>query len=348
MQGAQIDRRNLLVGAVAALAGVSARPVRAQGKPEKPRVTVGLGTPASLACLPLTIADRLGYFGAEGLEVELHDFGGGLRTVQAVQDGNGDIVAGAFEHTISLQGKNQHYRAFVLLGRAPQVALGISNRNLPAYRSLADLKGRKVGVASIGSMSAMVAQLVLLRGGLLAQDVQWVEFASPAAAVQAVRSGQIDAISHHEPAMTMLEVKADVRIVADTRSLKGSQEVFGGPVAGPCLYAPADFLQKHPNTVQAMANAVVHALKWLQTAGPSDIIKVVPEAYLLGDRGLYLASFNKVREAIAVDGLIPDDGVRTALRTMGRLDASFKGDKVDLARTFTNEFSRRAKEKFRA
>jgi len=32
-------------------------------------------------------------------------------------------------------------------------------------------------------------------------------------------------------------------------------------------------------------------------SGPSDIIKTVPEAYLLGDRALYLAAFNKVREA---------------------------------------------------
>jgi NitT/TauT family transport system substrate-binding protein len=164
----------------------------------------------------------------------------------------------------------------------------------------------------------------------------------------ALRAGHLDAICHQEPVMSLLEHKADVRIITDTRSLRGSQELFGGPVVGSCLVAPTDFLQKNPQTVQAMANAVVHALKWLQTAGPSDLIKVVPEPYLLGDRGLYLASFNKVREAISIDGLIPEEGVRTALRTVGRLDAGFKGDKVDLARTYTNEFSRRAKEKYRA
>lgn len=347
MEGTRMDRRELLAVAAAALAA-SVLPARAQGKPEKARLIVGLGAPASLACLPLTIADRLGYFASEGLDVDLHDFGGGLRTVQAVQDGGGDIVAGAFEHTISLQGRNQPYRAFVMLGRAPQVALGVSTRNLPSFRSVADLKGRRIGVSAVGTMSAMVALLVLQRNGLLAQDVQLVEHASPAAAVQAMRAGQLDAISHHEPVMTLLESRSDVRVIADTRSLRGSQELFGGPVVGPSLYASADFVQKHPQTVQAVANAVVHALKWLQTAGPSDIIKVVPESYLLGDRGLYLASFNKVREAIATDGLIPDDGVRTALRTVARLDSSFKGERIDLARTFTNDFSRRAKEKFRA
>jgi len=348
MEGMRIDRRKLLAVAAASLPVALARPVLAQGKPERARVTIGLGMPASVGCLPLTIADRLGYFTSEGLEVELHDFGGGLRTIQAVLDGNGDIVAGAFEHTISLQGKNQNYQAFVQLGRAAQVALGVATRSLPGFRSVADLRGRRIGVAALGSLSSMVTSLVLQRGGLLAKDVQLIELSSPAVAVHAVRAGQVDAICHQEPVMTLLEMKADVRIVADTRSLKGSQELFGGPVVGPCLYASADYVQKHPQTVQALANAVVHSLKWLQTAGPSDIIKVVPEAYLLGDRGLYLASFNKVREGIAVDGLISDEGVRTALRTVRRLDAAFKGERVNLARTFTNEFSRRAKEKYRA
>ena len=108
--------------------------------------------------------------------------------------------------------------------------------------------------------------------------------------------------------MTMLEQKSEVRIVHDTRTLKGTQEVFGGPMPAGCLYASSDFVQKNPGTCQVLANAVVHSLKWLQTAGPSDMIKTVPESYLLGDRALYLAACNKVREAISPDGMFPDEG----------------------------------------
>ncbi len=348
MHGARVDRRNLLAVAVAALSGVSGRQALAQVKPEKTRVLLASGGRASLNCLPLTIADRLGYFGAEGLDLELQDFGGSARAQQAVHEGLGDVVAGAFGQTITLQAKNLPHQAFVLLGRTPQVALGVSTRALPGYKTTTDLKGRRIGVALPGSSSLLVAKLALMRSGLRAQDVQFVEFQNPAAAVIAVRSGQVDAISHSEPVMTMLEHKADVRIIADTRSLRGAQDLFGGQVAGPCLYAPTEYLQKHPRTVQAITNVVVHALKWLQTAGPSDIIKVVPEAYLLGDRGLYLASFNKVRQAIAVDGVIPEDGTRTALRAMARLDTALSADRIDLAKTFTNDYARRAKDKFRA
>ena len=115
-----------------------------------------------------------------------------------------------------------------------------------------------------------------------------------------------------------------------------------------CFYTHTDFVKANPNTCQALANAIVHGLKWLQTAGPSDIIKTVPESYLLGDRALYLASFNKVREAIALDGLLPEEGAKTALKALASFDTSIKSDKIDVGRTYTNDFARRAKEKYKA
>jgi NitT/TauT family transport system substrate-binding protein len=124
--------------------------------------------------------------------------------------------------------------------------------------------------------------------------------------------------------------------------------VFGGLMPAACLYASSEFIQKNPNTCQALANAIVHGLKWLQTAGPGDIIKTVPEAYLLGDRALYLASFDKVREAIAVDGLVPAEGPKTALTAIASFDPTVKADKIDLAKLYTNDFARRAKDKFKA
>jgi NitT/TauT family transport system substrate-binding protein len=194
----------------------------------------------------------------------------------------------------------------------------------------------------------MMANLILSRAGLNAGDVSFIEVGTVAGALTAFRSGQIDAMSNVDPVMTMLEQKGDIRIISDTRTLKGTLEVFGGPMPAACLYAPMEFLQKNPNTAQALANAIVHGLKWLQTAGPSDIIKAVPESYLLGDRALYLASFNKVRESIALDGLFPEDGGKTALRALRSFDATLKADKIDLSRTFTNQFARRAKDRFKA
>jgi NitT/TauT family transport system substrate-binding protein len=334
----------LLAGA----ATLAAPSLRAQSKLEKTSVGIAVGGKASLSYLPLTLAEQLGYFKAEGLEVEISDFAGGARALQAVVGGSAEVVSGSYEHTLNMQGKDQYYQGFVLQGRAPQIAVGVSNKTMTNYKSLADLRGKKIGVSAPGSSTNIVANLLLARAGLKAGDVSFVGVGTSAAALTAMRSGQIDAISNIDPVMTMLEQKGDVRIISDTRTLKGTLELFGGPMPAACLYASMEFIRKYPNTTQALTHAIVHALKWLQTAGPGDIIRTVPEGYLLGDRGLYLASFNKVRESIALDGLFPEEGGKTVLRALSSFDASLKADKVDLSKTFTNRFARIAKDRFKA
>lgn len=343
-----LNRRTFASAAALAVAGVAAPSVLAQGKPEKSKVAIAVGGKAAFYYLPLTIAEQLGYFKAEGLDVEISDFAGGAKALQALIGGSADVVSGAYEHTINMQSKNQFIQSIVLMGRAPQISVGVSTKTVPNYKTLADLRGKKIGVSAPGSSTNMVANLLLSRAGVKANEVSYVGVGTSAGALSALRSGQIDAMSNTDPVMTMLEQKGEVKIVSDTRTLKGTQDVFGGPMPAACFYTHVDFVQKNPNTCQALANAIVHSLKWLQTAGPSDIIKTVPEGYLLGDRALYLASFNKVREAIATDGVLPDEGARTALRALASFDPAIKPEKINLAKTYTNEFARRAKEKFKA
>lgn len=343
-----LNRRHLLQFAALSALGPLALPAFAQDKPEKSRVSLAVGGKAGFYYLPLTIAEQLGYFKAEGLDLTIRDFDGGSQALRAAQAGAVDLVSGAYEHTIGLQARGQAYQAFVFQGRAPQIAFGISPRAMPQYRSLSDLKGRRIGVSAPGSSTNMVANLVLARAGIRPHEVQFVGVGTSAGAIKAFRLGEIDALSNIDPVMTMLEKSGEIRIVSDTRTLKGTRDVFGGAMPGACLYAPDAFVERHPATCQALANAVVHALKWLQTAGPSDIIKVVPESYMLGDRGLYLAAFNKVRDALAIDGLMPEGGPDTALRALGVVDELVRGERIDLDRTYTNVFARRAKLKFKA
>jgi len=348
MSSYELNRRAFASATAMAAAAVVAPGLWAQPHLEKSKVAIAVGGKAAFYYLPLTIAEQLGYFRAEGLEVEISDFAGGSRALQAVVGGSAEVVSGAYEHTINLQSKGQQFQAFVLQGRAPQISMGVSPKTMPNYKNVADLKGKKIGVSAPGSSTNMVASLILSRAGLSASDVSFIGVGTAAGALAAFRAGQIDAMSNTDPVMTMLEQKGEIRIIADTRTLKGTTDVFGGPMPAGCLYAPQEFVRQHPNTVQALSNAIVHALKWLQTAGPGDIIKTVPESYLLGDRALYLAAFNKVREAISPDGMFPDEGGKTALRALASFEPGLKADKIDLARTYTNEFARKAKLQFKA
>ncbi|MBV7541776.1 ABC transporter substrate-binding protein [Acidovorax sp. sic0104] len=310
------------------------------------RLTIAVGGQGVLYHLPLALADQLGYFRAEGLDVTVRDFSAGALAAQAVQEGAADVCAGAFEHTLRQQARGQAYRSLVVQGRAPQLALGVSQRSFPGFKEVGDLEGRRIGVSSVGSSTHLAASLLLGRVGLAPKDVSFVAVGTGTAALNALRSGQVHALCHADPIMTLLEQKADTRIAGDMRSLKAAQEVFGGNMPASCLYAPQAFIQKNAPQAQALANGIVHALKWLQTAAPADLVKAVPTSYLMGDRGLYLAAFSRVRETYSTNGLMPDDGAATALRVLARVHPELADFKVDLARTYTNEFVRKARQKF--
>lgn len=338
-----MQRRPLIVGGLAALATPAV--LRAQAI-EKPRTTIAVGGKNLLYYLPLTIAEQLGYFKAEGLDVEIVDFAGGSKALAAVVGGSADVVSGAFEHTVNMQFKGQRMRAFVLQGRAPQIVLGINPKTMPDFKSVADLKGKKIGVTAPGSSTNVMANFVLAKAGLRPSDVSFIGVGASNGAVAAMRSGQIDAISNLDPVITLLARSGDLKVVADTRKVADADRIFGGPMPAGCLYCPQSFIDKHPNTVQALANAMVRAAKWIQAAGPADIIKAVPEGFLLGDRAVYIDAFLAAQGALSPDGTIPEQGAATALRALASADPKIAAAKLDLQAVYTNDFVKRANAKY--
>jgi len=340
------NRRDFLAASAAAAATLSTPGlVRAQAL-ERKNVTIAVGGKNLLYYLPLTVAEQLKYFEAEGLQVSIVDFSGGSRALQAVVGGSADVVSGAFEHTLNMQFKGQPMRAFVLQGRAPQIVLAVNAKTMPNFKSVADLKGKKIGVTAPGSSTSVMSNFVLAKAGIKPTDVSYVGVGASQGAVAAMRSGQIDAISNLDPVITILQRAGDIRIISDTRDVAEADKVFGGPMPAACLYAPVAFPEKNPGVAQALTNAIVRANKWIQQAGPSDIIKVVPESYLLGDRAVYIDAFLKAKGALSPDGIFPEAGSATALRALESIDPAIGKAKLDLRANYTNEFAKKANAKY--
>lgn len=320
----------------------------AQAQLEKRDVHIAVGGQASFYYLPLTIAERQGYFKDEGLNIRISDFAGGAVALRAVVGGSADVVSGAYEHTISLQSKKQYFQAFVAQGRLPQIAFGVASGKAGSIKSLKDLKGLKVGVSAPGSSTHNLVKQLLSKGGLdPMKDVSVIGVGLGATAITALKSGQIDAISNTDPVMTKLEQDNSIKVIADTRTVKGTIDVWGAPLPAGCLHAPLEFVQRNPNTVQALANAIVRADKWIAKASATDVARVVPESHLLGDRALYLFSYDKVKEAISPDGLFSEAGAKATVKGLAAFDPNVKPAEIDLAKTYTNEFAKKANAKYK-
>jgi len=325
---------------------VGALASQAQAQIEKKDVHIAVGGKTALYYLPLTITERLGYFKDEGLNVRISDFPGGTRSLEAVVGGSADVVAGAYEHTINMQSRKQNFQAFVLTGAAPQITVAIASKLAPNYRSPKDLKGLKVGISAPGSSTNMVINYLAAQGGLKPADFSVIGVGAGATVIAAIDQGRVDVISQTDPAVTILEKAGKVKVIAETRTPEGTAKIFGGPMPAASLYAPIDFIRKNPNTVQALTNATVRALKWMQDASPQQILDTVPEEYLLGNKAMYLFAYNNVKTAYSKDGYFSEAGAKTTLKALASFNPNIKPASINLAQTFTNEFAKKANAKY--
>jgi NitT/TauT family transport system substrate-binding protein len=310
--------------------------------PEKKQVVLGVGGKPLLYYLPLTLAEQLGYFKEQGLDVSINDFKGGAQSLQALVGGSVDVVTGAYEHTIRMQSKGQDIRAVIELGRYPGIVLGIKTDKAAAYKSHADLKGMKIGITAPGSSTNFFVWHLMVKAGLKPTDAAFIGVGAGPSAVAAMKRGEIDAIANLDPVITRLEMDRDIKIVADTRTAQGNQEIFGGSNPAAVLYLKQDFIEKNPNTVQALVNAFYKTLKWIEKATPEDIAAKVPEEYYLGDKALYIAALKANKPVYSQNGLIPESGMKSAFDMLVAFDEDLKKATIDLKKTFDDRFVKKA------
>jgi NitT/TauT family transport system substrate-binding protein len=316
--------------------------------PEKKKITIAVGGKSLLYYLPLSVAERKGYFKEEGLEVEIPDFAGGARALQALVGGSADMVSGAYEHTINMAAKKQPIKAVVLQMKFSSIALIMSKERAAKYKSPKDLKGLKIGVTAPGSSTNMFVNNLLAKDGLKPTDVSIVGVGTGAGAVAALEKGEIDAISNLDPVLSQLESTGKFVAVADSRTEKGMKEIYGGDYHASVIYVTDEFIKKNPNTVQAVVNAMVRADKFIAKATPQEIVDLVPPEYKAGNPSLYKEALLKNMIGFSENGELSMKAAENVYKVLRQFEPSvIAAGKIDLNNTFDNSYVRKANAKYK-
>jgi NitT/TauT family transport system substrate-binding protein len=315
--------------------------------PEKKKITIAVGGKNLFYYMPLTVAERKGYFRDEGLEVEIPDFAGGAKALQALVGGSADMVSGAYEHTINMAAKKQPIKAVVLQMKFSSIALVMPKDKAAKYRNAKDLKGLKIGVTAPGSSTNMFVNNLLARDGLKPTDVAIVGVGAGSGAVAAMEKGEIDAVSNLDPVLTQLESTGKFAAVADSRTEKGMKDIYGGDYHASVIYITDEFIRKNPNTVQAVVNAMVRADRWIAKATPQQIIELMPAEYKAGNPSLYKEALLKNMIGFSENGEMSMKAAENVYKVLRQFEPSvMSAGKIDLASTFDNSFVKKAQAKY--
>ncbi len=301
------------------------------------KVTVGIGGVALMVYLPTMLAQAKGYFAEEGLEVEILDIkGGGSQAASALIGGSVDFSANAIDHAIKAKARGKDLVAVHSHVRLPVMGLVVANKYKGVIKSIADLKGRPVGVTSPGSQTHMVLGYLLVKSGVKADEVK-IMGAGGSTMPLAIEKDSVHAGMMVDPFFTVFLKQGKGYALVDMFTAKGTVEAMGGEVQGTTLLTRPDVIAKRPATVQKMVNALVKANKFIVSSSGEELAKVLPKE-LAGDPKLYAESFEHSREAFPPDSLVTREGVARVIETMRAFDAVPAGMKMEPESVFDNKF----------
>jgi NitT/TauT family transport system substrate-binding protein len=302
-------------------------------------IRIAIGGQTNMVYLPTTLAEELGFYKEEGLEVELQDFDGGAKALQALIGGSAEVVSGYYDHTIQMAAEQRALVAFVTMLRYPGLVLVSSPQSAAKVRDIRALEGRIAGVTTPGSSSHMFMTFLLARHQVPVDSVSITAIGSGAAAVAGVESGRIDAAWLADPAFTLVKKRnPGIRVLADLRTEEGTTEAFGvATYPSAVLYSSADWLRTNRDTAARLARAIVKTLDWMKSRSEQEIAEKTPTALRGPDSALYVEALKGSRAMFSGDGLMTTDGAAAVLQTLQGSMPKVRDAVIDLSKTYTND-----------
>jgi len=291
--------------------------------------------------LPNTLAKQLGFFKEQNLDVTLIDEGSGQASEEEVIAGNVDAGSGSYSHALELQPLGKNIETIVQFQIAPGEAEVMDARK--SFTSAKDLKGQNLGVTSIGSGTHTLTMALLGKAGLQPTDAKYVAVGAGNTFIAALQQGRIVAGMTTEPTISRAVKSGVGKVLVDLRTPESTRAALGGDYPFIGIWMKNDYVNSHKSVVQRLVNAYVKTLKWMSTHTAAEIADKMPADYYAGDKDLYVTALDAQKSSFTKDGKMPPAGAQLALDIELKYVPSMKGAKVDLSKTYTNEFANNAK-----
>lgn len=338
---------------VAPATATTAATQTASAKPARATVKVAIGASPSIIYLPWDLAKALNYFEDENLDVQLTYAAAGTEAATALLSGSADFTGNSLDHSIKAQVAGKPTKMVVSFARLPGVALVVRNDLKDTVKSVKDLKGMVVGATSVGSGTHLLLTYLMTQAGFV-QDKDYTFKACGSGTMAATLDAKGAAACMNADPAVVAYVNAgkgfilpggDLRVEKDTTALLGGAYQFTGAVT------TSDFIQKNPDVVQRVVNALVKADRFIAANSAKDIAAKLPDRITGADRDLYIKALEVGKGYLSGDGLVDQKAVENVLkvnvedcRANPTLCTNLKvTDQVDTKGLFDNSFVQKVK-----
>jgi NitT/TauT family transport system substrate-binding protein len=293
--------------------------------------------------LPAMLAQQLGFYTEQGLDVQLSDEPAGVDAENAMIAGQVDGVVGFYDHNVDLQSKGKQTESVVQFSQAPGEVELVRTDEADSIRSAADFKGKHLGVTGLGSSTNFLTKYLSVHAGVPVDQITPVAVQAGPTFIAAMQHKQIDAGMTTEPTITTAISQGLAKVLIDMRTVDGARAALGGTYPAACLYMTTAWVNAHQDAAQKLANAYVKTLKWIGSHTGAEITEKMPADYYKGiGKDAYAKALDAGKGMFTPDGVMPADGPQTVLNVLNAFDPTVQGHTIDLSKTYTTEFVSKA------
>lgn len=270
------------------------------------KISVSIPGPGAASYYPIELMSKIGADKAEGAELRIVFSPGGPDALSQMQNNNTDFAVVGLPAAMSVRLKDHRLTAIAAVNDLPLYALLVRSSLKGEVKSIADLKGRTIGLhsnsASSKSTSQQVLELLFRRGGVAPGSYRVIGIGRRwESEALMLKSGTVDAVIGDEPhASHMISEKIAFPLVhlGETETMR----LFAGAgfLRG-ALIARSDRLEQDPEKAALMVRILKRTLTWIANHSAEEFANVMgitdPD-----DRQKLIAVLNKYPRQYSKDG----------------------------------------------
>ncbi len=326
-------RRSLIGLTLAALALL---PMQARADE---KIVIAVSGLAKQIHLPEVLCEKLGFFKAQGIDVEYVNIGNsGVNAENQLIAGAVQAAASSYDHTIDLQSKGKYLTTIVQFLATPGEAEIVPVKFADQVKTLADLKGHTLGISGIGGMTDYLSRSLALRGGLKPSEISVLGIGADSTFIAAMNQGQVQAGMVTDLTVSRMINTHQAVLLADLRTPESTMAALGAPYPGNSLYVSEAWLKTHKEAAQRLVNAYVLTLKWIASHSAEEITAMVPPDYYEGNKALYISALAQNKAMFTIDGKMPAGAQQAVLKILSEFNPNVDASKIDLSRSYDGEF----------
>lgn len=222
---------------------------------------------------PQYVADGLGYFEEEGLDVEIVLTSGADNVMSAVLSGDVDIGFSGTEATIYVYSGGEKDYIMTFAGLTQKDGSFLVSRKKYADFKLEDLKGKSVVGGRVGGMPEMTFEWALRQNGIDPKKDLYIDTSVAFPAMEgAFIGGTGDFVTLFEPNATSVEKNGYGYVVAYIGDL-------GGMVPYTAYNARKSYIENNPEVIEKFTRAINRGLEYVDTHSAKEIASVVVDYF---------------------------------------------------------------------